>query len=97
MKVKELLQGLLLLTHNRPALENAEIISGPLAHPDCVVAWVIVDTVTKYRSTHVRFAESLDQLIDDIITNYDITEETITHCVVPIAGFTMQDLCEKLI
>lgn len=38
MKVKELLQGLLLLTHNRPALENAEIISGPLAHPDCVVA-----------------------------------------------------------
>ena len=73
--------------------ENIEnILIGQDSKSECVAAIIKIDRATKYRGSHLRLAENLDTLLSELYYLYDIDKDDIFKVVIPIAGFTLEDL-----
>ena len=93
MQVKTLSQELLKLQDS--VYGNLDVLIGDSVESTIVAAVVVIDDPNNYRYTHVRFADSLDQLIRDILNNYKLTLDDLPQKVIPIAGFSQLDLIKK--
>ena len=94
MQVKTLSQELLKLQDS--VYGNLDVFMGDSVGSEMVAAVVIIDEPNNYRYTHVRLAESLDQLIQDILNNYKLTLDDLPQKVIPIAGFSQLDLIKQI-
>lgn len=94
MQVKTLRQELSKLQSS--VYENLEVFIGDSVRSEVVAAVVLIDDPNNYRYTHVRFADSLEQLINDILSNYNLNIDDLPQKVIPIAGFSELDLLKKI-
>lgn len=94
MQVKTLSQELSKLQSS--AYENLEVFIGDSVKSEVVAAIVLIDAPNNYRYTHVRFADSLEQLINDILNNYNLNIDDLPQKVIPIAGFSNIDLIKNI-
>lgn len=94
MQVKTLSQELSKLQDS--VYGNLDVFIGDSVESEIVAAVVVIDDPNNYRYTHIRLAESLGQLIQDILNNYKITLDDLPQKVIPIVGFSKTDLIKAI-
>ena len=57
-----------------------------------IAAIVLIDKPNKYTFSHICFCDSLQYFLYGIRLNYNINENNITDRVIPISGFTFDDI-----
>jgi hypothetical protein len=92
LKLKDLLEKAPQLA----SLSELPILVGDAPFPEVVVAYITLEKQTNYRMNHIRFTESLEELVSELKYFYDMSDEDVLNSVVPIAGFTTIDLVQFL-
>lgn len=97
MNLKELNQAITNALEINKSIASRQVLAGGSKQDTTVVALVIIEKATKFRETHIRIAEDLDTLMAELRYQYDFTDDDFINYVSPIAGFTTEDICRKLI